>query len=93
MIVGRSLQQIVTNNDEHNVTDAINPPYYKVGGIETIDYMEAKSTPQEFRGHLRLTAIKYLSRVGHKDEVLQEYKKAKWYLDKLISTLEESDNG
>lgn len=110
MIVGRSLQQIVTENDEHNVTnhaetmkvsgvpypvkpDAINPPYYKVGGIETIDYMRAKSTPQEFRGHLRLTAIKYLSRVGHKDEVLQEYKKAKWYLDKLISTLEESDNG
>jgi hypothetical protein len=88
MIVGRNLQQIVTENHEHNNTDPINPPYYKIGGIETIDYMKAKSTPEELRGHLRLTALKYLSRVGHKDEVLKEYKKAKWYLDKLISEIE-----
>lgn len=92
MIVGRNLQQIVTENCEHNNTDPINPAYYKLGGIETIDYMQAKSTPEELRGHLRLTALKYLSRAGHKDEVLKEYKKAKWYLDKLISVIEEGDH-
>lgn len=71
------------------MTDMVNhPPHYMVGGIETIDYMQAKSTPEEFCGHLRLTAIKYLSRVGHKGDALEDYKKAKWYLDKLISTLE-----
>jgi len=49
--------------------DTVNhPPHYKVGGIETIDYMKAKSTPEEFKGHLRLTAIKYLSRTGYKDD-------------------------
>jgi hypothetical protein len=67
--------------------DKINPDHYKVGGIETIDYMKAKSTKEEFRGHLRLTALKYLSRYGHKDNQLQELEKAKWYLDKLIEEL------
>ena len=68
--------------------DHINPDHYKVGGIETIDYMKAKSTPEEFRGHLRLTSLKYLSRFGKKDDELQELKKAKWYLDRLIQELE-----
>lgn len=70
--------------------DAINhPPHYKVGGIETIDYMKAKSTPEEFMGHLRLTVLKYLSRTGHKDDALQDLKKAQWYLNKLIEEMEQ----
>ena len=69
--------------------DYINPDHYKTGGIETIEYMKAKSTPEEFKGHLRLTALKYLSRFGKKDDELQELKKAKWYLDKLIEELED----
>lgn len=68
--------------------DHINPEHYKIGGIETIDYMKAKSTPEEFKGHLRLTALKYLSRYGKKDDELQELKKAKWYLDRLVQELE-----
>jgi len=69
--------------------DAVNhPPHYKVGGIETIEYMKAKSTPEEFKGHLRLTAIKYLSRTGYKDDALQDLKKAQWYLNKLIEEIE-----
>jgi hypothetical protein len=71
------------------MTDAVNhPPHYKVGGIEAIDYMKAKSTPEEFRGHLRLTVLKYISRTGHKDDALQDLKKAQWYLNKLIEELE-----
>lgn len=71
------------------MTDAVNhPPHYKIGGIEAIDYMKAKSTPEEFRGHLRLTVLKYISRTGHKDDALQDLKKAQWYLNKLIEELE-----
>ena len=71
------------------MSDMVNhPPHYTVGGIETIDYMEAKSSPEEFRGHLRLTALKYLSRTGYKDDAIQDLKKAQWYLNKLIETLE-----
>lgn len=77
---------------EENKTDTINPSHYKTGGIETIDYMKAKSTKEEFRGHLRLTALKYLSRYGKKDNELQELKKAKWYLDYLIKELEDDAN-
>lgn len=73
--------------------DNINPVHYKVGGIETVEYMKAKSTKEEFRGHLRLTAIKYLSRVGHKGdsvkELLDEYGKARWYIERLIRDITE----
>ena len=62
-----------------------NPAHYTSGGIETIDYMEAKSTHEEFCGHLRLTAIKYLSRTGLKDDAMQDLEKAQWYLNKLIT--------
>ncbi len=69
--------------------DAINPAHYQVGGIETIDYMRAKSTPEEFEGYLRLSALKYLSRVGHKHgdhdaARAEEYRKAAWFIDRLI---------
>ncbi len=75
------------------VGDAINPDHYKVGGIETIDYMRAKSTPEEFEGYLRLSAIKYLSRVGHKNgdhdaARAEEYKKALWFIERLVQECE-----
>lgn len=71
------------------VIDVVNQPsHYTFGGIETIEYMKAKSTPEEFRGHLRLTAIKYLSRAGHKDDTLQDYKKAQWYLNRLVKEMD-----
>ena len=73
--------------------DTVNhPPHYKVGGIETIDYMKAKSTKEEFRGHLRLTVIKYLSRTGYKGDALEDLKKAQWYLNKLIEECEGANN-
>lgn len=65
-----------------------NPSHYTHGGIETIDYMEAKSTPEEFAGHLRLTAIKYLSRAGLKESTLMDLKKAQWYVNELVTFVE-----
>lgn len=73
-------------------TDAINPSHYKHNGIETIDYMKAVSTEEEFKGHLRLTAIKYISRLGKKDCPKQEIKKAIWYLNKLLEEYEAENN-
>lgn len=71
------------------MTDAVREPsHYTVGGIETIDYMAAKATPEEFRGHLRLTAMKYLSRAGHKGDALEDYKKAQVYLGWLVKFIE-----
>ena len=65
------------------------PKHYLIGGIETIDYQQAKSSPEEFKGHLRLTALKYLSRAPFKhDDALEDYRKAKWYVNKLIEVME-----
>ena len=73
--------------------DAINPSHYQVGGIEAIDYMRAKSTPEEFEGYLRLSALKYLSRVGHKHgdhdaARAEEYRKALWFIERLVQECE-----
>ena len=74
------------------MSDMVNQPsHYTVGGIETIDYMACKSTPEEFRGHLRLTVLKYLSRAGHKDDTLQDLKKAQVYLGWLVNFVETGD--
>jgi hypothetical protein len=63
--------------------DKINPDHYLVGGIETIDYIQAKLTGQQFMGYLVGNVIKYLSRFEYKagEEDLQ---KARWYLNRLL---------
>ena len=66
--------------------DMVNsPPHYKVGGIEAIDYLQAKLSPEEFAGYCRGNALKYLSRAGHKDDAAQDYRKAIWYIERLIN--------
>ena len=65
--------------------DMVNPDHYKVGGIEAIDYLQAKLSPEEFAGFCRGNALKYLSRAGHKDDAAQEYRKAIWYIERLLS--------
>lgn len=71
------------------MTDEVNSPsHYTSGGIETIDYMRAKASPEEFRGYLRLNALKYLSRAGLKGDAVMDLKKAAWYINRLIAELE-----
>ena len=73
----------------HSVTqgrgtvDNVNhPPHYKVGGIETIDFIEAKGLDY----HLG-NVIKYISRSDHKDNKLENLKKAQWYLNRAVDNL------
>lgn len=80
------------NNRAITMTEEINHPnHYTIGGIEAIEYMKAKSTEEEFLGFLKLTALKYLSRSGYKESALKDFKKCKWYLDRLIKEIEESN--
>ena len=67
------------------MSDQVNSPdHYKSGGIEAIDYIKAKLSKEEFLGYLRGNIIKYTSRAPLKGSELQDYKKAEWYLKKLI---------
>jgi hypothetical protein len=60
--------------------DPVNhPAHYKVGGIETIDFIEAKDL-----GYHLGNAVKYISRANHKGNRLQDLQKAKWYIDRAI---------
>lgn len=62
-------------------SDAVNhPPYYKVGGIETIDFIEAKGLDYNLGN-----VIKYVTRAEHKGNKLQDLEKARWYLERAIS--------
>ena len=67
------------------MSDKINPDHYKEGGIECIDYLRAKLTPEEFRGFLKGNAMKYLSRAEKKGGE-EDYKKAAWYTTMLSGT-------
>jgi len=60
--------------------DMVNsPPHYTDGGIEAIDYIEAKLGPDGFRAFCIGNALKYVSRAGKKD-LKQDLSKAIWYL-------------
>lgn len=71
------------SNVEKSEKDNINPNHYIFGGIETIEYLDAKMTAEEYRGFLKGNVLKYVSREAEKNG-LEDLKKAKWYLDKLI---------
>lgn len=63
--------------------DMVNsPPHYTVGGIETIDYIKAKLTLEEYRGFLKGTILGYASRLGHKSGT-DDAGKIGWYAKKL----------
>lgn len=63
--------------------DAVNhPAHYKVGGIETIDFIEAKKL-----GYNLGNVVKYLTRADHKGNKLEDLRKAQWYLTREISML------
>lgn len=65
------------------LVDKINhPSHYKVGGIETIDFIEAKDL-----GYHLGNVVKYISRADHKDEKLENLKKAQWYLNRAVANL------
>ena len=67
--------------DMRAVTDdpVHSPSHYTDGGIETIDYLEAKLSPVEFVGFCRGNALKYLSRAGKKGDAAEDFAKAAWY--------------
>lgn len=63
--------------------DMVNhPPHYKSGGIETIDFIEAKSLDY----HLG-NVVKYISRANLKGNKKEDLLKAQWYLSRAISNI------
>lgn len=72
------------------VEDVVNKPsHYNSGGVECIEAIEASMEPEAFQGYLKGNTLKYIWRMSYKGKALEDCKKAQWYLNKLISTLED----
>ena len=71
---------------EEGIDPEDNPDYYKVGGIEAIDFIRAKLTPREFVGYCKGSILHYTARMAFKyggTERVKDAKKIRWYAQEL----------
>ena len=69
---------------ERRIEEAIRPSHYNQGSIECIDAMVSAFGRNEVAIFCKINAMKYIWRLGHKDDEAQEIGKIKWYLDKYL---------
>ena len=74
--------------NEQSVDVVNSPPHYKTGGIEAIEGIEASMGPEAYAGYLKGSVTKYLWRYEKKGKPLEDLKKARWFLDRLIQKVE-----
>jgi hypothetical protein len=80
----KGMKVIATYTSNKSIkSDMVNhPPHYKAGGIETIDFIEAKNL-----GYNLGNVVKYVSRADLKGNKLEDLQKAKWYLERAIANI------
>jgi hypothetical protein len=82
LMQGMPMMEDKVTIEEPQVDNVNHPAHYKTGGIETIDFIQAKLTPEEFRGYLKGNVLKYVSRSNGKDSYETDMLKARWYLNR-----------
>ena len=76
---------------DFGTTDRVHSPsHYTAGKQEVIDVIEdtIKSAPDVTQGMLQAQVLKYLMRLWLKDNPLEDARKAKWYLIRLIDKMQ-----
>jgi hypothetical protein len=73
---GTIIEKITSQPAADNVN---HPAHYKVGGVETIDFIEAKGLNYNLGN-----AVKYISRAEHKGNFREDLLKARWYLEREL---------
>jgi hypothetical protein len=68
---------------DFSVDNVNSPSHYKTGGIETIDFIEAKQL-----GYNLGNVVKYVSRAHYKGMKIEDLKKAEWYLKREFANME-----
>jgi hypothetical protein len=77
------IKDVVDGYNKSVEKDNVNSPtHYTTGGIETIDYIEAKSLNYNLGN-----VVKYVSRSDYKGSKIEDLKKARWYLCREINNL------
>jgi hypothetical protein len=72
------------------MSDSVDHPiHYNSGQVEVIDVIEdwVKAAPDAVVGGLQWQVIKYVSRAWLKKDPLEDFMKARWYLNRLINKL------
>jgi hypothetical protein len=70
----------ITDKTEFIMPDPVNhPAHYTTGGVETIDFIEAKQLNYNLGN-----VVKYITRADHKGNRIEDLRKAKWYLEREI---------
>ena len=78
--IEQAMQQEMPVTMHEPKSDPVNhPAHYKVGGIETIDFIEAKRLNYNMGN-----AVKYITRADHKGNRKQDLEKAIWYLKREL---------
>ena len=79
----RILSQSRTPSAEAQEDPVNSPKHYARGGIEVIEVLEKKMSPEAFKGFLMGNVLKYVLRHEYKNGK-QDLEKASWYLRKMI---------
>lgn len=99
--MGIQLTSVSDTSTQPSKTSAVeHPSHYTSGGIECIDamkamlagYEQAKIATKFYWHFLSGQVLKYLWRWPLKERPLQDLKKARWYLDRLITDVENQDH-
>ena len=70
-------------SEEPQADNVNHPAHYKVGGIETIDFIEAKQLNYNLGN-----VVKYITRADNKGNREEDLLKARWYLNREIAKFE-----
>ena len=60
------------------------PDHYNKGSIEAIEAIKASMPANEFNGYLKGNALKYLWRYDYKGKPVEDLRKCRWYIERLI---------
>jgi len=66
------------------------PEHYTAGGIEVLDLIKAKLTPEEFRGYLKGNILKYICRSNFKGKHDTDIGKTCFYAEELLNATQET---
>jgi len=73
--------------DKPKIDQVNHPSHYTQGPVECIDAIASALGHGAFVDFLRAQVIKYMWRLGHKGDALEDAKKGTWYASRLVAEL------
>ena len=88
----KCMEELVRKMQAKNENDPVSyPSHYNKGSIGCIDAIKS-CQGDGFKFYLQGSILKYIWRYEHKSKPIQDLEKAKWFLDKLIATVQEEQD-